>query len=122
LQHLSNYSERTMRVQVINAADNTPLIGVVFVKQGTNTGATSDVDGYVELEAGSTYTSHYTGYADNTFVAIDSQVKLLEKPFTTGEVVITASKNPPAAVAQKKSSTWFWILVLILVMYFFSKK
>ena len=102
-----------MRIKVSNSTTNESLPGLVFIKKGTSTGATSDENGFVELEAGETYTSHFTGYDDSTFVATNDNVFLNEKPGKLSEVVI---------IGEKSNKSILWILLLIVVIYYLSRQ
>ena len=101
-----------MRVLVSDAQSKETLPGVVLVKKGTNTGATTDENGFAEIQTGETYTTHFTGYKDNTFVATSDEVFLNPADNVLGEVEI---------IGHKKSNL-IWIIVLIIVIYYVSRK
>ncbi len=68
----SNYAQNTVSItgRAIDAQTREPLLGVNILLEGTNQGATTDIDGRYEIEevAPGSYniTASYIGYSSNT--------------------------------------------------------
>lgn len=79
----------TIKGKVIDAADQTELIGVNVIIEGTSTGTTTDFDGNYSLEvpdANSALVFSYTGYADQT-VAVGNQTTININLSTASELL-----------------------------------
>ncbi len=88
------WAQQTIKGNVTNAEDGTPLIGVSILITGTSTGVVTDFDGNYEIKtpANSKLRFSYTGYQDQTIDVGDKTVLnvVMAAGLLLDEVVVTS--------------------------------
>ncbi len=98
---LSAYAQYTVRGRVIDASTQEPLARASVFCQGTTLGTSTDKDGLFELplrNGGYDLTISYTGYLAQVIrvnATLDTNVQLVKKDNSLGEVVLRSSNEDP---------------------------
>jgi len=113
----TTYSQQNLSGKVFDSETKEPLIGVSIAIANTQTGTTTDINGYFNLKTNEAFTSitvSYMGYESQSFTTENQQtitIGLKPSLTTMQEVVVTASRDAqlrsevPLAISKLSPTT-----------------